>query len=200
LLIIAKITFVSFIPWTVPIIYAVLVFVGINGIRFIFRSAFRQRSNQNKKQIAIYGAGAAGAQTIQSLKSNQNYQVRMIIDDADNLQGKRVFGLKVMSFSEASNKFNQYGINIVLLAIPSAGFSARKEIISRLSNFSVEVKTVPGISSLIDGSVSINELKDVNVEDLLGRETVKPDSNLLEKILMGKLFLSRVLAAQLEVN
>jgi len=189
LLIIAKITFVHFIPWTVPIIYEVLVFVGINGIRFIFRSAFRQRSNQNKKQIAIYGAGAAGAQTIQSLKSNQNYQVRMIIDDADNLQGKRMFGLKVMSFSEASNKFNQYGINIVLLAMPSAGFSARKEIISRLSNFSVEVKTVPGISSFIDGSVSINEFKDVDVEDLLGRETVKPDSNLLEKNITGKIVL-----------
>lgn len=189
LLIIAKITFVSFIPWTVPFIYAVLVFVGINGIRFIFRSAFRLSYNQNKKQIAIYGAGAAGAQTIQSLKSNQNYQVSMIIDDADNLQGKTMFGYKVMSFSEASKKFDQYKIETVLLSMPSIRFSARKEIISRLSNFSVEVKTVPGISSFIDGSVRINEFKDVEVEDLLGRETVKPDQSLLEKNITGKIVL-----------
>ncbi|XDZ65411.1 polysaccharide biosynthesis protein [Alphaproteobacteria bacterium LSUCC0684] len=186
LLILTKITVVPLIPWTVPIIYAALLFIGINGIRFVIRSVYRLTNGRYQKHIAIYGAGAASAQIIHSLKSDPNYMVRMVIDDSKNLQGERMFGHTVMSFSEASSKFDKFGISTVLLAIPSASFSDRKKIISRLSEYSLDVKTIPGLSGLINGSVTINEFKDIEIEDLLEREMVKPDPNLLSKNITGK--------------
>ena len=186
LLIISQKTILPFIPWTVTVIYMLLLFVGINGIRFGFRSFIRQKDPLGKKYIAIYGGGAAGAQLIQSLRYNPNYIVRLVIDDASHIQGQRLLGHKVMSLADASPKFDQYQITTVLLAMPSIGFTARKEIVSRLTDFSVEVKTIPGIASLIDGSTSINEFKDIEIESLLERETVKPDFSLLEKNLTGK--------------
>jgi FlaA1/EpsC-like NDP-sugar epimerase len=186
LLIFTKITVAPFIPWSAPIIYAALLFIGVNGIRFGVRSVFRLTNRRHQKHIAIYGAGAAGAQLIQSLKSDPNYCVCMVIDDSKSLQGKRIFGHMVMSFSEATSQFDELDISTVLLAMPSAKLSARQKIISSLSEHSLEVKTIPGLSELIDGSTSINEFKNVDIEDLLGREMVKPDPNLLSKNITGK--------------
>ena len=186
LLITTKIIVLPTIPSTVPVIYALLLFLGISGVRFAFRCFFRHKNVLEKKYIAIYGAGAAGAQLIQSLKFNPKYIVRLVIDDATNLQGQRLLGHKVMSLPEASAKFDQCKITTVLLAMPNIGLNDRKKIVLRLTNFSVEVKTMPGISSLIDGSISINQFKDIEIESLLERETVKPDLSLLEKNITGK--------------
>lgn len=186
LLITTKIIVLPTIPSTVPVIYALLLFLGISGVRFAFRCFFRHKNVLEKKYIAIYGAGAAGAQLIQSLKFNPKYIVRLVIDDAINLQGQRLLGHKVMSLPEASAKFDQCKITTVLLAMPNIGLNDRKKIVLRLTNFSVEVKTMPGISSLIDGSISINQFKDIEIESLLERETVKPDLSLLEKNITGK--------------
>jgi FlaA1/EpsC-like NDP-sugar epimerase len=155
------------------------------GSRLFLRSVFRN-INKQRKNIAIYGAGSAGSQIIQALKFNFEYEVKLIIDDAPLLGGQKIFGHEVMGFAEATKKFNELNINTVLLSIPSASFSARKKILSRLSEYAVEVKTIPGLSDLINGSVQINEFKDIEINELIGREMIEADPLLLSKNISGK--------------
>jgi FlaA1/EpsC-like NDP-sugar epimerase len=186
LLNLVKITYASFMPWQVPIIYAAFLFIGINSLRFIIRELLRTNINGQIKNIAIYGAGEAGAQVIQSLSSKKDYKVKLLIDDDKNIQGSRLFGHKVMSISDASNKFDELDIRTVLLAMPSISISKKKKIVSNLLEFSLAVKSVPSIGSIIDGSENIDELKSLTIEDLLGREVVEPFPDLLKKNISGK--------------
>ena len=186
LVITAKLLLAPFIPWSIPIIYAALLFIAVTGSRFMLRSLFRAGGIRRRKYLAIYGAGAAGAQIVQSLKSSSDYQVRMIIDDKPKLQGQRLFGLPILSFEEAAKHFGKFEIDTVLVAIPNAGFVTWQKIVSNVSDYSLEIKTIPSLASLIDGSAKITEFKDVAIEDLLGREKVDPLPELLGKNITGK--------------
>ncbi len=174
-----KYTFGLYLPRSVPFIYLIILFILLISFRYFLRSFYRIFVGQKRKNIAVYGAGEAGSQLIQSMISSKDYFVKMVIDDNIHIQGQRIFGLRIVSFLEAKKNFKKMGINIVLLAIPSANFSQRKKIIARLNNFALIVKTVPGISNLIDGSIEISELKNVAIEDILGREPVQPDYKLM---------------------
>ena len=185
LLNLVRITFVSIIPWQTPIIYAVFLFVGVNGLRFIIRDLLRTNINGQIENIAIYGACEAGAQVIQSLSSKKDYKVKLLIDDDKSIQGSRLFSHKVRSFSDASNKFDELNIRTVLLAMPSISVSKKKAIVSKLLEFSVAVKSIPSIGSIIDGYEKIDKLKSIEIQDLLGREVVEPFPDLLKKNISG---------------
>ena len=91
-----------------------------------------------------------------------------------------------MSFAEASKKFEDFEIDTVLLAMPSVGLATRQKIFTRVNEHALEVKTIPPVASLINGSAKITEFEDVAIEDLLGRERVAPLSDLMEKNIVGK--------------
>jgi FlaA1/EpsC-like NDP-sugar epimerase len=177
------------IPLSVPVIYAAFLFILIAGTRFSLRSLFRSANRGKQQNIAIYGAGAAGAKTFQSLKAGPNYKVRLVIDDSTNVQGDTLFGQKVFSLDDAISQFRVLGVDTVLLAIPSATPTQRKTIITRLIDVGVKVKTIPSLSNLMDGTADITELKNIAVDDLLGREPVLPDPNLMNKAVRGKVIL-----------
>jgi len=177
------------IPLSVPVIYAAFLFIAIAGTRFTLRGLFRKAIGGKRQNIAIYGAGAAGAQTFQSLKAGSNYRVRLVIDDSINIQGETLFGQRIHSFDDAISRFKALNIDTVLLAMPSASRAQRQTIITRLVDIGINVKTIPGLSSLIDGSAEITELKNVVIEDLLGREPVAPDPDLMNAAIKGKVVL-----------
>ena len=177
------------IPSTVPIIYSAFLFIAIATARFTLRSFFHRSIGGKKINIAIYGAGAAGAQTFQSLKTNSNYRVRLVIDDNVNIQGEKLFDQRIYSFEDAKSQFKALEINTLLLAIPSASRAQRKFIITKLVDLGIEVKTIPGLSSLIDGSAEYTELTNVAIEDLLSRDPVKPDPKLMNSAIKGKVVL-----------
>jgi FlaA1/EpsC-like NDP-sugar epimerase len=179
----------SAIPLSAPVIYAAFLFIAIAGIRFTLRSLFRTSMVGKLQNVAIYGAGAAGAQTFQSLKAGRDYRVRLVIDDSVNIQGETLFGQRIYSFDDAKNQFKALEINTVLLAMPSASRAQRQLIIKKLVHIGINVKTIPGLSSLIDGSAEITELKNVAIEDLLGREPVAPDPDLMNAAIKGKVVL-----------
>jgi len=181
LVMIAKLLLAAFIPWSIPIIFGALLFIAVTGSRFTLRAMFRATTEKRRKYVAIYGAGAAGAELLQTLASSSAYRVQMIIDDNPGLQGQRLFGLRVMSFEEAAENFGALDVDIVLLAMPSAGFSARQAIIAKVNEYALEVKMIPAVGKLIDGSAQITEFKDVAIEDLLGRERVDPITKLMGK-------------------
>lgn len=182
----ASLTLESIIPWTVTVIYAALLFILVCGLRFTLRALFRIGTSRKHKKLAIYGAGEAGAQILQSLRTSPKYRVRMVIDDNPKIHGKEIFGLRIMSFSEAAKKFEDFEIDTVLLSMPRMGSTARRKILSYLNEHSLEVKTIPPVANLIDGSAKITEFKDVAIEDLLGREPVTPLRELMGKNIAGK--------------
>ncbi len=176
-------------PMTVCITYPTFLFIIVSGTRFTLRSLFRSKFGKKHKNIAIYGAGAAGAQTFQSLKTNPNYRVCLVIDDNVSIQGETLFGQRICSFDDAASKFQSFDISTVLLAVPSAKQWERQQIISKLVDMGLEVKTIPSLESLIDGTAKITELKNVAIEELLGREPVEPEAKLMNSAIKGKVVL-----------
>ena len=185
-LLVTSLMLVSFIPWTVTVIYAALLFILVCGSRFIIRALFRMGGSRKRKKLAVYGAGEAGVQILQSLRTSPDYRVRMVIDDNPKIRGQEIFGLRIMSFAEAAKKFEDFEIDTVLLAMPSMGSAARRKIFARVNEYALEVKTIPPVASLINGTAKITEFKDVAIEDLLGRERVAPLPDLMGKNIAGK--------------
>ena len=142
-LLVTSLMLISFIPWTVTFIYAALLFILVCGSRFVIRGLFRMNILRRRKKLAVYGAGEAGAQILQSLKANPDYWVRLVIDDNPKIQRQVIFGLRIMSFAEAAKKFEDFEIDTVLLAMPSIGSAARRKIFARVNEYALEVKTIP---------------------------------------------------------
>ena len=166
-------------------IYAAFLFIATAGTRFTLRGLSRTVIGASRQNIAIYGAGAAGAMIFQSLKTNSTYRVRLVIDDNVEIQGKSLSGQLIYSFDHAVSRFKALNINTVLLAIPSASRERRQSIMTKLVDIGIKVKTIPSLSRLIDGSAEVTEIKNVNVEDLLGREPVTPDQTLMNAAIKG---------------
>ena len=185
-LLLASLMLAPFIPWTVAVIYAALLFILICASRFIIRALFRMGGSHKRRKLAVYGAGEAGAQILQSLRTSPNYLVRMVIDDNPKIHGQEIFGLRIMSFDEAAKKFEDLKIDTVLLAMPSVGSTAHQKIFARVNEHALDVKTIPPVASLINGSAKITEFKDMAIEDLLGRERVAPQPDLMGKNIAGK--------------
>ena len=143
----------------------------------------------NKKKIFINGAGEAGRQLVISLKKNTEYKVLGFIDDNKKLHKKFFLHLPIYSSSNLKKLISSKNVNLVFLAMPSIGRHKRNKIIKKLNKYRLIVKTLPSISEIIDGRVTISDIKDINIDDLLNREEVKPDINLLNKNIMNKVVL-----------
>lgn len=143
----------------------------------------------NKKKIFIYGAGEAGRQLVISLKKNTEYKVLGFIDDNKKLHKKFFLHLPIYSSSNLKKLISSKNVNLVFLAMPSIGRHKRNKIIKKLNKYRLIVKTLPSISEIIDGRVTISDIKDINIDDLLNRKEVKPDINLLNKNIMNKVVL-----------
>jgi FlaA1/EpsC-like NDP-sugar epimerase len=169
------------IPRSVPLIYATLVFVFSTAMRYFIRALDQSIAIENRENVAIYGAVAAGIQLMEALRKNPNYRVRLFIDDNRELNGKNLGGVPIINMDQAKKKFKKLKIETLLLAIPSDSDALRRQFFDMLSDHPLKVKTIPSISSLISDRFEITELKDIKVEDLLGREPVQPNPELMAK-------------------
>jgi FlaA1/EpsC-like NDP-sugar epimerase len=173
-------------PSFLPLIYAAFSCLGIGSIRFFIRAIGQKLNQTNKEHIAIYGAGAAGRQLVEALKWNSAYNVCQLIDDDTALHGQRISGLKVESFDAAQKRFSDQDIRTVFLAMPSVSPTIYQHILDRLSDCFVAVKVVPDIFSLAKGKAAITDFRDIEIEELLGRQAVQPNANLMQKNIFGK--------------
>jgi len=142
--------------------------------------------NFKKKNVLIYGAGEAGRQLAISLRNNNKFTVLGFLDDKKKLQKKIFLGHKVYSLSELDEIIKIKIVNFIFLAMPSIGRSKRNKIIDKLSNYNLVVKTLPSVSEIVDGKVNISDIKDLNIDDLLNREPIKPNTRLLKKNISKK--------------
>jgi len=177
------------IPLTAFGIYWALALLYVGGSRFIARYLFLRYLGGGSKpaaRIAIYGAGNAGARVCSALLGGPDYEPVAFIDDKKSLQGSNINGVRVYSAEELPDLVRARRVDRILLALPSVSRRRRREILSQLEPLGVHVQSLPNLSDLISGKAQINELHDVDVGDLLGRDPVPPRPKLFGSCIRGK--------------
>ncbi|WED26888.1 polysaccharide biosynthesis protein [Vibrio sp. DW001] len=174
------------VPRSVPLIYGAYLCILCGGSRLIVRTLVAQSHAKGKKKVLIYGAGAAGRQLALTLRSSETYRVISFIDKDSTLENTVILGLAVETVKKAESLIRKHGIDQILLAVPSASRARRKEIIDTLVHLPAEVLTIPDMGDIVSGIANIDELKDVAIEDLLGRDPVAPQQSLLQANIKSK--------------
>ena len=136
--------------------------------------------------VAVYGAGAAGAQLIAQLEESAEAEAIALFDDDPAKQGGRVRGLTVRPPEELPGWVRTAGLRRVLIAMPAASQAARRRVVERLEPLPVRVQTVPALQDLLAGGARLAQIRDVDVADLLGRDAVVPDPALLRGSITGR--------------
>ena len=153
----------------------------LKGIMYSWDTRVNER-----KQTIVYGAGSAGVQLVESLKKSIDYAPVAFIDDEKQKQGTIINFVQIFSFKKLEYLIDKHDAKLILLAIPSASQNRRKEIIKKLSKFPIEVKVLPSVDNIVNGEVTIDSIKHVDVEDILGRDPVKPQEELLKQNIKEK--------------
>ena len=176
-------------PRSVIFIYWALSLLFVGGLRLLMRQYFSGelfpvrgiRRQLPLTRVAIYGAGSAGNQLLATLRLGKSMQPVAFIDDDEGIAGRVIGGLKVYKSRHIEQMISATGAEEVLLAIPSAPRSRRREILTALEAFPVHVRTLPGFMDLASGRVSVSDLQEVDIIDLLGRDAVPPRPELFER-------------------
>lgn len=183
----------TIIPRSIGILQPMLLFFAIITsrlfVRYIFNKTFDSKKSLRKKNILVYGAGDAGRQLVISLENSPEFKVRGFLDDDIELHRQVLLGQTIYSTSKLEKLVKNKGISLVFLALPSIGRNKRNQIIEKLNKFKLNVKTLPSVSEIVDGRITISDIKDLNINDLLNRDEVKPDIELLNKNINSKIVL-----------
>lgn len=169
-----------------PAILLILILAGrvavAQGITFFGA----ERSSGTRPHVLIYGSGSAGRQLLQALRERQEMVVVGFVDDDISLSGQMLDGLKVYRPTQIAAVVAERRVTDVLLALPSATRKRRAEIIEALRPLPVDVRTLPGVLDLVHGRVKVSDLREVEVDDLLGRSRVSPDVALIRRNIVGR--------------
>lgn len=178
------------IPRSSFIIYWAIALLYIGGSRLMARAYFRRLEPRafagTRQRVAIYGAGSTGVKLAAGLGAGRHFEVVAFFDDNRDLQGSEIAGIEVCSPANFAEVLQQEQFDSVLLSIPSASRKRRLEIISQIELFRVSVKTVPSMLDLVSGASRVEEIREVEIEDLLGRDSMQPVPHLLAQCIERK--------------
>jgi FlaA1/EpsC-like NDP-sugar epimerase len=182
---------VSGVPRTIGVLYPILFFMllAISRIvaRYILFDLLGQRDfGGAMKNVLIYGAGSAGQQLALSMRHYPGMQLRGFIDDDKRLNGQKLDGHRVYFSGNLENLVVKRGITDILLALPSISRARRKKIVGDLQRFRLHVQTLPQVQDIVDGKVTIGDLQEIEIDDLLGRDAVAPNELLMGRTVAGK--------------
>ena len=174
------------VPRSMPFFYWVLAMLGVGGSRLVVRAYYQTKLRSLTKNVIIYGAGESGRQLLTALHHGDQYRVVAFVDDDVRLQRSVINGLRVAQPEAMEDLIKEHNITQVLLAIPSASAERRREIINSLVGLPVHVRTVPKIHELVAGRAAVNQIQDIDLDDLLGREPVPPHPELIDRCITDK--------------
>lgn len=175
------------VPRSVPIIFFGISTFMIAGSRFAAKWTFlpkRDRVKADQRAVVIYGAGEAGMQLAQSLRST--HRIVGYLDDNPNLHRRELAGVRVYPPGELKVLMNEYDVKDVILSIPSLSAQRRKEIVSAVSTSGLKLLALPSIVDLVTGKYLVSQIKEIDVVELLGRSSVPPDPELIRKMIVGR--------------
>jgi len=179
---------VSDLPASTTVIFGSLLLVYLGASRMLLRWLLLA-DTIGAPRVLIYGAGAGGAELAAALASSGDFAPVAFVDDNRALWGTVIAGLKVHAPNTLSALVKDSGSHRVLLAMPSLTSRRRREILAQLVPLGVHVQTMPGIADLVTGAARVDELQEIAVTDLLGRDPVAPVQQLFESCIKGKVVL-----------
>ena len=181
------------VPRSIGVIQPMLLFFSIIssrlGVKFILNDNFNSKKILTKKKLLVYGAGQTGRQLVVALENSPEFKVIGFLDDNEQLHKQVLLGQTVYSPSKLEKLVQTKEISLVFLALPTVSRNKRNSIITNLKKYQLIVKTLPSISEIVDGKITISDIKDLNIDDLLNRDEVKPDMNLCNKNINSKIVL-----------
>jgi FlaA1/EpsC-like NDP-sugar epimerase len=169
------------------VLSASLIFFWVWGSRTAIRTLGQWLTHLGEVQqpVVIYGAGAAGRQLLAALRRETGFRPVAFLDDDVNLQGSVIAGLPVRSGTDAGGLLERHRVKDVFIAMPGSSRQARAQVIRRLEPFGVHVRALPGIDQLARGRIQFSDLQEVDIDDLLGRESVPPRASLFNANIAG---------------
>ncbi|MDU6273804.1 MAG: nucleoside-diphosphate sugar epimerase/dehydratase [Clostridium sp.] len=186
------------IPLMVTIMAGIMIMVFCNGIRIGWRVVRRtlifitDRSNGNCKRVLVVGAGGAGALVANEYKKNPQYKKKVVafVDDFSEKRGTYVSGVKVLGNRyDIPTVVESQRIEEIIIAISELKEVELKKILDECKKTTAQVKIMPGVSEVIDGNFSVKKIRDVDVEDLLGREPIKLDFSGISSYIENKVIM-----------
>jgi len=171
-----------------PMIFFLLMLFLRLSMRFVVSDLLHlaRGNGEDRRRLLIYGAGRGGQQLANSLRQEPHLTLVGYVDDDPRLSQQQLDGFTVWHSSLLDHILEERQVDEVLLAIPSALRVRRREIVTTLQTRKIRVRMLPGIGQLIDGHVTVSDLRDVQVEDLLGRDAVAPNEMLMGRSLLSK--------------
>ena len=179
------------VPRTVGVLQPLLLLLGVTlsraFVRYWLGGIYQSIvGKEDQPRVLIYGAGSAGRQLAAALKTSPEMVVAGLLDDDDRLHGQVLNGLKIYDPAAIVGVVNKLRVTQVFLAIPSVSRARRNEILELVRAAHVQVRTLPGVLELAQGKVQVSDLKELDIEDLLGRDPVPPNPLMLAKNITGK--------------
>jgi len=171
-----------------PLIFLLMVGSSRAMARF-WLADFGHKQKKADGRVLIFGAGTAGVQTAAALGVSGQFELLGFVDDDADKVGRSINGVPVFSQADVAGLVTRQGVTDILLALPSASRARRNSILQSLRPLLVRVRTLPGLADLASGRVTVQDFKELDIEDLLGRDPVPPDTALLARNLAGKVVL-----------
>ena len=172
-----------------PLIFLILVGASRAFARFWLAGLDFAGDRADTKRLLIFGAGTAGVQTAVAMAVSRQFKLVGFVDDDPAKVGRSINGVMVSAAAQVHKRIQEEGITDILLAMPSASRQRRLAIIQSLNSLPVHVRTLPSMADLATGRVTVQDFRELDIEDLLGREPVPPQPELLARDLAGKVVL-----------
>ena len=176
------------VPRSVPFFYWLIGGVMIAGSRFAAKTFIwaPPKEQLRRGQIVIYGAGEAGSQLAVALRSQGRRLILGFIDDNKSLHGRDIAGQRVYPPSELPTLIDNYGVEEVILSMPSMTPERRQQIVSNLTQHPIKIRTLPHIADLLTGKYLVNQIQEIDIDELLGRSSVPAESDLLRDMIRDR--------------
>ncbi len=179
------------VPRTIGFLFPIMFFLLLALSRICGRYMLLDLLGQNNhdsaiKRVLIYGAGSAGQQLALSVRNQAGMRLCGFVDDDKRLNGQKLDGVAVYYSGDMQHIVEKLKVSDILLALPSINRARRKKIIGDLQQYKAHVQTLPGIQDIVSGKVSIGDLQEVEIDDLLGRDPVAPNDLLMGRTVTGK--------------
>lgn len=174
------------VPRSVPIIYGALAFIFVSGTRLGVRMLVNRPNHRNKEAVAIVGTGETGIALASALRQGTEYKPVVFVTFEREIHKSMIDGLPVVSIDLVAKNMPKYEVGRILLALDPGARIDRKRLLSQLEALEIPVQTVPSMSELVAGQARINDIRDLEIEDLLGRDPVSPNSEMVAESLLGK--------------
>lgn len=178
--------FNAFMPRSVPFSFLVLSSIMIAGARALVGFSISEHLFDEREGVVIYGAGTTGRQLLSALSSGRKYQVLAFIDQKSRYQGRSLFGVKIFKPNDIALLTKKYGQFKVLIALNEVNPARMKDIVDTIEPFALELLTVPSMYDIVSGKRKIDELREVSIDELLGRAPVEPVQELLNANIENK--------------